>query len=999
MRKYLFALFGLFLARIAIFIGLTILAASAQTNPMFIDGNPLCANYPNNNCPAPANPLSLNQAFQLKQDFSGVVFSGTPQAGWALLATGTNSAAWAAVLPITGNSYVASPTALQTAALGNLTQVTALWANGIGSMLGQSTCSILFTKGSSTPTGIYGEVLNMPSGIYWEPVYSTSPVKTCEFGATGDAVPDAEATFTGVGSGTNLTTSNVSGVIRLGSVLIPGSGIPGNTVIMSSSGGGVYVTNNATTVNGPVTALPSTASTGTDNTAIIQAALNYAMQNNLSTVCISDGSYITQDTLQIGWGEMFRTLGLVACSGGRAPVPGLEGVNIYPQKSDRCAINVQGGRNTVISGIALTGLNYQYGMYAGLPAPYPSTAAGWLNPYLAQSGANPGGLQRNSPYCGIGIDVYSGTTPPAPYPNRVFPSFVHCSGGTSASCTTYATNGSQNGGDFSSDFDIERVAISGFAVGIAQQPNANNSGDGNGDFLKVQYGTFNENTFAISIGGTQSRNVDVNHNTYTGSFAFLTNNINGSLEGVLGGPIQDLSGYANYSMFQIAGQSLGFPVEVRTSYAENTVMIGTFGTSAGFSSSVHLDGVQFTAAPTNTGIVPACLINAVGELSFRLDNFNTQGGNRIDNVFCGSADVIVDGGSCEGANAVPALNNAAIQQAVNFSGTCLMGPTIYPQFGVPGSLRWETPMQATYMTTPTNLTNSQSMGTDAFWSSTIGTSNRSFVTQATTGFTDQSNTQWKFITSPSNYNGVNISGGVISACDTMAFTNTYQTLNNQYAAVVGDIIRDNTSGTIFVVTNVVGTAVTTRQMNNMQVNGSGACTANLVGSLGTGTMMHTWVQSIPSIVFFGDFAAGSTTVMNIAADYGGGGSLGLSIAANDMFVVLGAGPSTSLWPINSKTYVVSINNSAQTILLSQAATLTGRFPITPAPTGVGTIKTTLGPGTYSILPACASGILGLEAVINDSTTATPGATISGGSSSKVVGICNSSNNWVVRTAL
>jgi hypothetical protein len=43
--------------------------AHAQTNPGFIDGKPLCANYPNpSRCPSPANPLSLNQAFINKQD-------------------------------------------------------------------------------------------------------------------------------------------------------------------------------------------------------------------------------------------------------------------------------------------------------------------------------------------------------------------------------------------------------------------------------------------------------------------------------------------------------------------------------------------------------------------------------------------------------------------------------------------------------------------------------------------------------------------------------------------------------------------------------------------------------------------------------------------------------------------------------------------------------------------------------------------------------------------
>lgn len=45
--------------------------AEAQTNPGFIDGATLCANYPNTNCSntTPTNPLSLNQAFMNKADY------------------------------------------------------------------------------------------------------------------------------------------------------------------------------------------------------------------------------------------------------------------------------------------------------------------------------------------------------------------------------------------------------------------------------------------------------------------------------------------------------------------------------------------------------------------------------------------------------------------------------------------------------------------------------------------------------------------------------------------------------------------------------------------------------------------------------------------------------------------------------------------------------------------------------------------------------------------
>lgn len=48
-------------------------------------------------------------------------------------------------------------------------------------------CGSRFRKGAKAPTGTWGEVLNIASGVYWTPVYSSSPVKTCDFGTVGDA--------------------------------------------------------------------------------------------------------------------------------------------------------------------------------------------------------------------------------------------------------------------------------------------------------------------------------------------------------------------------------------------------------------------------------------------------------------------------------------------------------------------------------------------------------------------------------------------------------------------------------------------------------------------------------------------------------------------------------------------------------------------------------------------------------------------------------------------
>jgi hypothetical protein len=74
----------MFLGRFALAAVLLLapVAVQAQSNPGFADGQPLCANVPNINCPGQTN--SLNSAFTNKQD----VFSGTPSAGYVPIATG-----------------------------------------------------------------------------------------------------------------------------------------------------------------------------------------------------------------------------------------------------------------------------------------------------------------------------------------------------------------------------------------------------------------------------------------------------------------------------------------------------------------------------------------------------------------------------------------------------------------------------------------------------------------------------------------------------------------------------------------------------------------------------------------------------------------------------------------------------------------------------------------------------------------------------------------------
>lgn len=90
------------------------------------------------------------------------------------------------------------------------------------------------------------------------------------------------ASFTGNGSGTNLTTSAVTGTIQVGD-LVNGTGVPSNTTIVSQTSGpaggaGVYVTNNATTSSGAALTTNKTLTCSAPSYSSVQVLANQVPQ-------------------------------------------------------------------------------------------------------------------------------------------------------------------------------------------------------------------------------------------------------------------------------------------------------------------------------------------------------------------------------------------------------------------------------------------------------------------------------------------------------------------------------------------------------------------------------------------------------------------------------------------------------------------------------------------------------------------------------------------------
>lgn len=535
---------------------------------------------------------------------NGVVAQSLGQApggGYVPLSDSVNSWRWSLSpgTPFLGRTQFAA------ANLGNLTYATILSQNG-----GLTACPLSYIKGTTTPTGIYQEIQNTPSGIYWQPVFDTSPIRACQFGT----IPD-----------------------------------------------GVYNQNNGV-VSGPCVIQPSGAGcTGTDNWPMIQNALDYAMRSaiptgspgalptgivngqGLQTVCLDDGSYLVSDTIFMGWGKQLYTLSLQACNTGRTSYAFVSGgVTLIPIKTDRCAINIAGGRQTSVKGIQIEGQNYVFGGTVGNTPPYPSTPSAWLSSSLIPTGSNPGGISQFAPYAAFCVDAYASSQQTNHYPAQVFPTwYVAQQGGTVTQYNHFP----------SSDALFQDVGCQGFAVCYNSSPN----GAGNGDFIKFQNWLCTSAVYCVAVGNSQSRAVTLINGNWSNVHTMLTNTKTG-MGGELGGNVINSPGSQAYQIFDVNLSIAG--LTVADMYMEATGRAGTF--NAG---SITFQNCTWSFDSANTGLeIPVIEITSA---SVRFNDCKVTGGHKRINTLVhfaagSSGTVTVNSGTVGGGNQVGNLFGTAI---------------------------------------------------------------------------------------------------------------------------------------------------------------------------------------------------------------------------------------------------------------------------------------------------------------------------------------------------
>ncbi len=797
-------------------------------------------------------------------------------------------------------------------------------------------CPLTFVRDGDASAEAPGTIVH--AGARWRPLYSTSPVRACEFGAVGDArYPLAGGTFAGAANGTKkITTTRIAGVRPGMRVTIAnpdsnaGLAPPATTRIESiETNAGVMLTASApacaTCEYVAWSPIDATSVTGTDDQPAIQAAIDFALRHGFADVKLSEGIFkIAADTLQLGYGDTFRTVRLIG--GERDSLAGLPGVTLVCILTDRPCVNVQGGRTILLKGLNIVGpgLNYaSHGQwYNNALSP---NQKDWLAPDLVRTGASPGGLQTHTPLVGIALDAFSGVAPAAPYVQS-YPAWTKLAG--------------QYGRLFTSGLTLSDVHVGGFAVNIALGLNTALQGD----YFRAIGGGSQSAPLLLLVANHQSRNVRVQDWMFAGYHTAMSNSQYGMGTGEWNGPLENLSGGGGYQFFDFGAMGYSGPLTITNIYAENQVRIGNFRAGGSYGNKVHFIGGLINLSEAMHGQIPASYMSATGvSVEFNGTGFNTA--RRVGALSEGPGAFPLTLKDVTFASILRDPGGPALQAAMNFSGGVLVGNSKYNTLQT--DMTVASNVNATYFPGPSGPFASQDMGDDVKFLLGRQRVRRQHVNQFASAFADTQNRRWRMTRPQPPIVTMRAGAGFATSepafsGDTMRFTMSGGAYSGGFSRLApGWLIYHPGTGTIFLVSDVGAPdaagnrPVTTIQQNNLKVDPkTGAFVASTLADVALSgyVMLIQTNLTLPQQVAYGDFTAGSTAVANVSRGDGRAGDLASWLAPGDILLPLTFDEASLNWPIGGANAIASVTNGAPGgVTLERPATRSGRTPIYPLP--------------------------------------------------------------------
>jgi hypothetical protein len=634
----------------------------------------------------------------------------------------------------------------------------------------------------------------------------------------------------------------------------------------------------------------------TDDTAAIQAAVNAAIYNNNAppaqqnalkqTVYIPAGKYLISDTIQLGYG--LTAFGSVVVEGDgymyRTENAVFNGTAIVVNFSDRPAFNFQGGRGSVLRGVGITGLlaNYIATNQMGqsfAPLIDDTIPANWNDPALSATQDS-----RYCPYAAITIDAYSGPRPATSYPNVTYPAFL----GVVAQYNKLT----------SMDVLIEDVYVQGFTVAVANQPC---DFDGNGDFTTLRRVFFERCKWGVSVGNSQSRNVQIDGMKASAMYSVLTNNQHGKQIGKFNGTVTDLSIFGVINIFQFGSFYAG-PMTFSTLYAETLWRLGDQAAVSTNETPFVFNGCEFSfTGQTDARGVPATILGGLQNV-----------GSFVFNgcVFEGYPSVVsmnYDGVAAVGGTYFRKDSRSQPYEKFAHNATC--GGAVFTRLENPyvSDIRCKFYNLDTGVLEP--LTERTALWTQGsrencvpYYAANVGAEGEiydSFVSKTA---------YFKGVTAKTSFSSLSLSGKTLTG--TFSSRADWQFMND--GPLPGDVLFDDNTGMVFFVRSRTGTTFIAEAQNNYKDVG---------GSFTTVTPFSTTVGNIyyrnsriytPPFYLRGDTTAGNAVIANCARDNGSSAGLNAAISANDAFAILG---TQDRWVSEATPFISARDETAQTITL------------------------------------------------------------------------------------
>lgn len=637
--------------------------------------------------------------------------------------------------------------------------------------------------------------------------------------------------------------------------------------------------------------------TGTNDTAAIQAAIDFACYSGHKKV-LHPGVSKTTGPIHLGYG--YGTFQSVVFEGHGYPYrvqSGFSGSGIVATHSNAPAIVIQGGRGTVIRGIGVLGANYNWISSHNLGAPFgaptldDTVVSNWVD-----SGLDSRANTRYAPYAGIAIDPYSGTRPATSYPDVSYP--VAITGGNT-----------QYGKNYSSDVLIEDCWVGGFVVGLVNQPC---DADGNADFTKLRRCQFEYNAYAVSVGNSQSRNVGLESCLFQFSHTFLTNCAHGRQVGKFGGHIDNASFFAGIQIFDFSNAGTLGPVTFTNLYCESIWKIGKYSTgNLQMNATIRFLSCEFSFDnQDDTRGVPAYIIDISSSptpLSFDSCYFHAFPSVAM---FNGSvADYRIANCRFQPTNE---RTNTYEKLAHNFTGG---GAMLVPNGDNFRPAEFSGPMHTRYGIDSGATAVEQSIGGLQFskrdypicaWVRRIGAMNqREYAVDALPVWTAQAKAAFSSLT---------LSGKTLTGVFSGSYAEWQFANNGPYP---GDVIYDDNSGSVFFVrSTTVGTKTFIAELqNNYKWNGSAytplVSFSSSVGNLYIGNSR----VYLPAYYLRGDISTGSSTITNAGRDDGWGGFIDTEVTVGDW---IGLNPLIDGYASVVFTKVTARSGASNTITISAA---------------------------------------------------------------------------------